>query len=87
MPSDLWDACQWWLAQHKKCLFALEALPTGVQELDDASSCGFLAHNSLEHFVFPESVPLLACSGIQAARMSHFILASQQILAQVRTSN
>jgi hypothetical protein len=44
-------------------------------------------HNSLEHFAFPESVPLLACSGIQVARMSCFILASQQILAQVHTSD
>jgi hypothetical protein len=87
MPSDLWDACQWWLTQHKKSPFTLETLPIGVQELHDTSSCGFLSHNSLEHFAFPESDPLLACSGIQAARMSHFILASQQILAQVRTSN
>jgi hypothetical protein len=54
----------------------LETLPIGVQELNNTSLCGFLAYNSLEHFAFPESFPLLACSGIQAVRMSCFILAS-----------
>jgi hypothetical protein len=84
MPSDLREAYQWWLSQHSKLIFALRTLAIAVQELDDNSSCGFLATNSLEHFAFPDTIPLLPRSEIQMKRLKTFILAAQQMLDQVR---
>jgi hypothetical protein len=81
MPSDVREAYQWWLAQHSKSTFALRTLAIAVQ--DDNSSCGFLATNSLEHFAFPDTVPLLPCSEIQIKRLRTFILVAQQMLDQV----
>jgi hypothetical protein len=84
MPSDLREAYQWWLSQHSKSTFALRTLAIPVQELDDNSLCGFLATNSLEHFAFPDTIPLLPRSEIQMKRLKTFILAAQQMLDQVR---
>jgi len=84
MPSDLREAYQWWLSQHSQSTFALRTLAIAVQELDDNSSCGFLATNSLEHFAFPDTIPLLLRSEIQMKRLKTFILAAQQMLDQVR---
>jgi len=83
MPSDLREAYQWWLSQHSQSTFALRTLAIAVQELDDNSSCGFLATNSLEHFAFPDTIPLLLRSEIQMKRLKTFILAAQQMLDQV----
>ena len=83
IPPDVLEAYQWWLPQHTESQFSLQWLPIAIQEVNDTSSCGFLAHNSLEHFAFPESVPLLATSEIQGARIKIFICTGEQILAQV----
>jgi hypothetical protein len=84
MPSDIWEAYQWWLLQHSKSTFAIRTLAIAVQELDDNSSCGFLATNSLSHFTFPDTVPLLLHSEIQIEMLKTFILAAQRMLDQVQ---
>jgi hypothetical protein len=86
IPPDILEAYQWWLSQHTESQFSLQWLPITVQEVNDTSSCGFLVHNSLEHFAFPESVPLLATSGIQVVRMKTFIRTGEQVLAQVHSN-
>jgi uncharacterized coiled-coil protein SlyX len=84
MPPDLVEACQWWLSQHAATPFAVEVLPITAQSSDDTSSCGFLSDNSLGHFAFPNTVPLVASSGIKAARTSAFLLIAAKVLDQVR---
>ena len=86
IPPNILEAYQWWLSQHTESQFSLQRLPITVQEVNDTSSCGFLVHNSLEHFAFPESVPLLATSGIQVVRMKTFIRTGEQVLAQVHSN-
>jgi hypothetical protein len=86
IPPDLVTACQWWLLQHGATPFAVEALPITAQSPDDTSLCGFLANNSLEHFAFPKTVPLIASLGIKTTRMKTFILTAGQVLDQVRHS-
>jgi hypothetical protein len=83
MPHKLLNAYQWWLSQHAPSPFAIEKLPITFQE--DSSSCGFLSHNSLDHFAFPDTVPLIASSGIHAARLKTFILMANQVTDQVRS--
>jgi hypothetical protein len=85
MPFELLDAYQWWLSQHALSPFAIKKLPITSQE--DASSCGFLSHNSLDHFAFPDAVPLIVSSGIQAARMKTFLLMAERIVDQVYFKN
>jgi hypothetical protein len=58
-------------------------LPITFQQPDDTSSCGFLSDNSLQHFAFPDTVPLIAQSEIQVARMKAFLLLGQEVLDQV----
>jgi hypothetical protein len=81
MPQELVDAYQWWLSQHASSPFTIEKLPMTFQE--DTSSCGILSQNSLEHFAFPNTIPLIASSGIHAARLRTFILMAEQICDQV----
>jgi hypothetical protein len=83
IPPNLLDAYQWWLSQHVSSPFRVTTLPITSQEPEDTSSCGFLADNSLQHFAFPSSVPLILRPGIQAARMKAFLLLAQQVLDQV----
>jgi Ulp1 protease family, C-terminal catalytic domain len=78
MPFYLLEAYQWWLSQHSSTPFALEELPIATQT--DSSSCGFLSNNSLEHYAFPESVPLIRNFDIAAVRMKTFLLIGNQIL-------
>lgn len=85
MPFELLDAYQWWLSQHALSPFAIEKLPITSQE--DTSSCGLLSHNSLGHFAFPDTIPLIASSGIQAARMKTFLLMAERIVDQVYFKN
>jgi hypothetical protein len=85
IPPDILEAYQW-LSQHMESQFSLQWLPIAVQAVNDTLSCGFLVHNSLENFAFPESVPLLATSGIRVVRMKTFIRTGEQVLAQVRSN-
>jgi hypothetical protein len=64
IAPELVDAYQWWLLQHTSSPFMLAILPITFQELYNTSLCSFLSHNSLEHFAFPDTVPLIASSGI-----------------------
>jgi hypothetical protein len=81
MPLELLNAYQWWLSQHAPSAFTIEKLPITSQE--DTSSCGFLSQNSLDHFAFPDTIPLIARSGIHAARLKTFLLMAGAIIDQV----
>ena len=83
IPPKLLEAYQWWLLQHTSSSLAHGILPITFQEPHDTSSCGFLSHNSLEHFAFPGTVLLIATSGIRAARMKAFLSIAEQVLEQV----
>ncbi|KAJ8579203.1 hypothetical protein M405DRAFT_870581 [Rhizopogon salebrosus TDB-379] len=83
VPPDLVKAYQWWLLQHGATPFTIKALPITAQSPDDTSSCGFLANNSLKHFAFPNTVPLIASSGIKATRMKTFIQNAGKVLDQI----
>ena len=84
MPADLMQACHWWLSQHALDRFAVVDLPIAPQAANDTSSCRILADNSLEHHSFPDTVPLIPSSGIEAARMRKFLLMGEAALEQVR---
>lgn len=84
IPSVLLDALQWWISQHHPAPFDIKTLPITLQEPHDTSSCGFLANNCLEHFAFPNTIPLLKSSNIRAARMTAFLDTAQQVVDQVR---
>lgn len=83
IPPRLFNACQWWLSQHGSTPFAVEMLPITTQHSKDTSSCGFLAQNSLDHFAFPDTVPLITSMEIKAARVKTFLLIAEQVLCQV----
>jgi len=84
MPADLMQACHWWLSQHTLDRFAVVDLPIAPQATNDTSSCGILADNSLEHHSFPDTIPLIPSSRIEAARMRKFLLMGEAVLEQVR---
>ena len=81
MPLELLNAYQWWLLQHAPSPFTIKRLPITSQE--DTSSYGLLSQNSLDHFLFPSTVLLIASLGIHAARLKTFILMAEQIVDQV----
>ena len=84
MPLDLMQACHWWLSQHTLDHFAVVDLQIAPQATNDTSLCGILADDSLEHHSFPDTVPLIPSSRIEAARMRMFLLMGEAALEQVR---
>jgi hypothetical protein len=81
IPSDLLETYQWWIAQHSSTSFELQDLPIARQE--DGSMCGVLADNCLNHFVFPNVVPLYKGSEMHVARMATFCHVGDHILEHV----
>lgn len=57
IPSTLLETYCWWLSHHTNRTFSEVDLPISNQV--DGFSCGFLCDNALNHFVDPESYPLL----------------------------
>ena len=83
MPADLMQACHWWLSQHTLDRFTVVDLPIAPQAASNTSSCRILANNSLENHSFPDMVPLIPSSRIEAARMRKFLLMGEVVLEQV----
>jgi hypothetical protein len=71
LPPDLKRALHIWRAEHTISDFPVNALPITYQ-IDDYS-CGPLAHNALEHHLFPEDIALVDADKVEAYRMVAFV--------------
>jgi hypothetical protein len=84
IPTDLFEAYEWWISQHTPSPFEMKDLQITKQE--DGESCGILADNGLNHFALPGVFPLMKASEVRTVgRMSTFIRIANHILERVST--
>lgn len=84
MSKEWREALEWWTWVHTGVNFAIKNMPVTIQ--DDGWSCGLLAWNALDHFIFGRLHPLIDASAVADERLRVLLRIIARHHDQVRQS-